>query len=521
MYVNLHSGATRGTISNPAEAALLHRVRHAQPAHRQAGLLPAGQARAGGNLPAPLGARPGRRALRCRKRAVDQPREPHRGAHRFLLRVPVEVLAAVPRSGVPRDVGQEQRRGAPLLPARARRHALVRPGGHAHRPRQRQRVRRARGVLPRPARLLGPRRARRAACTPPRCRCGTSPASSRRPTTSRRGASPIPAYPLRPEIIESTWYLYRATGDPAYRALGRQLFEDFVRRCRTAAGYAALADVTTGEQADDMESFVLAETFKYFYLLFAPAATLDLEARGAEHRGTSPAAARAATLAASRVHDTHGRIRPRTSRQQAPRGAAHAPPGAPRHRVRAPHAPRPAGGDLAAAVAGAVGAVDRRRWPPGAPGADRVRARRVRDARGRLRHQRLRRPRHRPARAAHARPAAGGAARLAHRGAGAVRGAGPDRALPGDAAGPVHHPAGRHRRAAHRLLSVPQALLPAAAAVPRDLLRRLERAHGLCGAGRRAAARRLGALHRRGHVGLDLRHHLRHGRPRGRPAGSA
>jgi mannosidase alpha-like ER degradation enhancer 2 len=85
-----------------------------------------------------------------------------------------------------------------------------------------------------------------------------------------------PAYPLRPEIIESTWYLYRATGDPAYRALGRQLFEDFVRRCRTAAGYAALADVTTGEQADEMESFVLAETFKYFYLLFAPAGTLDL-----------------------------------------------------------------------------------------------------------------------------------------------------------------------------------------------------------------------------------------------------
>ena len=242
------------------------------------------------------------------------------------------------------------------------------------------------------------------------------------------------------------------------------------------------------------------------------------EARGAEHRGTSPAAARAATLAASRVHDTHGRIRPRTSRQQAPRGAAHAPPGAPRHRIRAPHAPGPAGGDLAAPVAGAVGAVDRRRWAPGAPGADRVRARRVRDARGRLRHQRLRRPRHRPARAAHARPAAGGAARLAHRGAGAVRGAGPDRALPGDAAGPVHHPAGRHRRAAHRLLSVPQALLPAAAAVPRDLLRRLERAHGLCGAGRRAAARRLGAVHRRGDVGRDLRHHLRHGRPRGRPA---
>ena len=85
------------------------------------------------------------------------------------------------------------------------------------------------------------------------------------------------AYPLRPEIIESTWYLYRLTGNPEYRALGAQLFGDLRRYCRSAAGYAALSDVRTKEQADDMESFVLAETFKYLYLLFAPAATLDLE----------------------------------------------------------------------------------------------------------------------------------------------------------------------------------------------------------------------------------------------------
>jgi ER degradation enhancer, mannosidase alpha-like 2 len=48
-----------------------------------------------------------------------------------------------------------------------------------------------------------------------------------------------------------------------------------VRYCRTETAYAALADVTTKAQADDMESFVMAETFKYFYLLFAPPATLD------------------------------------------------------------------------------------------------------------------------------------------------------------------------------------------------------------------------------------------------------
>ncbi len=85
------------------------------------------------------------------------------------------------------------------------------------------------------------------------------------------------AYPLRPEIVESTWYLYRLTGDPHYRAVGEHLFTDFVRYCRTEAGYAALSDVRLKTQADDMESFVLAETFKYFYLLFAPPGTLNLD----------------------------------------------------------------------------------------------------------------------------------------------------------------------------------------------------------------------------------------------------
>jgi hypothetical protein len=93
----------------------------------------------------------------------------------------------------------------------------------------------------------------------------------------RKRAITAPGYPLRPEIVESTWYLYRLTGDPQYRVMGRKLFEDFVRHCRTEAGYAAIEDVTTMKQADDMESFVLAETFKYFYLLFAPPETLDLE----------------------------------------------------------------------------------------------------------------------------------------------------------------------------------------------------------------------------------------------------
>ncbi len=84
-----------------------------------------------------------------------------------------------------------------------------------------------------------------------------------------------PGYPLRPEIVESAWYLYRLTGDVRYRDMGRRMFDDFVRHTRTDAGFAALASVVTKEKKDDMESFVLAETFKYFYLLFADPALLD------------------------------------------------------------------------------------------------------------------------------------------------------------------------------------------------------------------------------------------------------
>jgi mannosidase alpha-like ER degradation enhancer 2 len=86
-----------------------------------------------------------------------------------------------------------------------------------------------------------------------------------------------PAYALRPEIVESTYYLYRLTGQPLYRSMGRSLFASFVKYCRTSNGYAALQSIITKEQKNAMQSFVFAETFKYFYLLFAPPATLDFD----------------------------------------------------------------------------------------------------------------------------------------------------------------------------------------------------------------------------------------------------
>ncbi len=86
-----------------------------------------------------------------------------------------------------------------------------------------------------------------------------------------------PGYVLRPENIESAYYLYKATGEEQYLEMGRTMFESLVKHCRTEAGYAALSDVTTMEQRDSMQSFFLAETLKYAYLLFAPEETLDFE----------------------------------------------------------------------------------------------------------------------------------------------------------------------------------------------------------------------------------------------------
>ena len=116
-----------------------------------------------------------------------------------------------------------------------------------------------------------------------------------------------PGYHLRPEIVESTYYLYhyamlgpRASrphsarqshlsrgqllsrnphlaSASSYRRQGRLMFEDFVKHCRTDAGYAALKSVLTKEQSDSMQSFLFAETFKYFYLLFAPPKTLNFD----------------------------------------------------------------------------------------------------------------------------------------------------------------------------------------------------------------------------------------------------
>ena len=85
-----------------------------------------------------------------------------------------------------------------------------------------------------------------------------------------------PSYPLRPENLESCFYLYRLTHDDKYLFMGQRMIGDILKNCRTDAGYAHVKNVSTLELEDEMESFFLAETLKYAYLLFAPENTLDL-----------------------------------------------------------------------------------------------------------------------------------------------------------------------------------------------------------------------------------------------------
>ncbi|KAL0902417.1 hypothetical protein ABMA27_000294 [Loxostege sticticalis] len=75
-------------------------------------------------------------------------------------------------------------------------------------------------------------------------------------------------HPLRPEFLESTYFLHRATGDDHYLHVGKAVLKALQQHTRVPCGYAAVNDVRTRLHEDRMDSFVLAETFKYLYMLF-------------------------------------------------------------------------------------------------------------------------------------------------------------------------------------------------------------------------------------------------------------
>nr|POE63481.1 mannosyl-oligosaccharide 1,2-alpha-mannosidase [Quercus suber] len=84
----------------------------------------------------------------------------------------------------------------------------------------------------------------------------------------------------RPETVESLLYMWRITGDVKYRNWGWQMFESFTKHTKTQdnLGYSSIDNVQAVPPPlrDNMESFWLAETLKYFYLLFSPDDILPL-----------------------------------------------------------------------------------------------------------------------------------------------------------------------------------------------------------------------------------------------------
>ncbi|MEO6869375.1 MAG: glycoside hydrolase family 47 protein, partial [Ginsengibacter sp.] len=76
------------------------------------------------------------------------------------------------------------------------------------------------------------------------------------------------AYALRPEIIESAYYLYTRTHDMKYLEMGKKIFNDLKLYCKDSFGYAEVSNVITKNKSDREHSFFFAETLKYLYLLF-------------------------------------------------------------------------------------------------------------------------------------------------------------------------------------------------------------------------------------------------------------
>lgn len=87
----------------------------------------------------------------------------------------------------------------------------------------------------------------------------------------------------RPEAIESVWYMYRITGDPEWQEKGWRMFKSIIKWTETDIAHSAISNVAKIPEVrdnnllDNMESFWLAETLKYFYLLFTTPDVISLD----------------------------------------------------------------------------------------------------------------------------------------------------------------------------------------------------------------------------------------------------
>ncbi len=85
------------------------------------------------------------------------------------------------------------------------------------------------------------------------------------------------AYVLRPENIESNYYMWEFTHDPEYVCRAETYFNTFVYNCKVKNGFASLANVVTKRKIDETPSYMFAEVFKYLYLTFSPPTALPFD----------------------------------------------------------------------------------------------------------------------------------------------------------------------------------------------------------------------------------------------------
>ncbi|KAL3420004.1 Endoplasmic reticulum mannosyl-oligosaccharide 1,2-alpha-mannosidase 1 [Phlyctema vagabunda] len=86
-------------------------------------------------------------------------------------------------------------------------------------------------------------------------------------------------YLLRPEAIESVFILHRITGEQYWADAGWDMFKSIQAHTTTTLAHSAIDDVTSPSprRVDEMESFWLAETLKYFYLLYSTPDVISLD----------------------------------------------------------------------------------------------------------------------------------------------------------------------------------------------------------------------------------------------------
>jgi mannosyl-oligosaccharide alpha-1,2-mannosidase len=86
-------------------------------------------------------------------------------------------------------------------------------------------------------------------------------------------------YILRPEVIESYFYLWRTTKDNKYRDWAWDFVLALEKNCKTEHGYSGIKDVYDPYSGKDdvQQSFFFAETLKYLFLIFSDDSVIPLD----------------------------------------------------------------------------------------------------------------------------------------------------------------------------------------------------------------------------------------------------